>query len=151
MDILQFFETIVFLRKTTIWGIENPIAMSLIKPIDYWDFVTRLAWEFAKGEHPYSTSLMRFRDGAKSNFPHGKTNILAIATRGRKTIMNHRRCGCILRQFRKNNNPKSYKSIGFITSQWCVFAKAQNLSFAEENDGFSNTPNGKWEKGKKKD
>ena len=50
-------------------------ANLLIKPVVFLDFVTRLASNFAKGTHPYSTSLMRFRDGAKINFLMEKLTI----------------------------------------------------------------------------
>ena len=87
-------------------------AIVLIKPVVFWDFVTRLASKFAKGTHPYSTSLMRCRNGAETNFPHGKMNNLAVAPCRWQTIVKHRWLGSILMHFRTKWFKTIQKALG---------------------------------------
>ena len=110
-------------------------AILLIKPVVFWDFVTRLASNLAKGTHPYSTSLMRFRDGAKTNFSHGTSNILAIATRGCRTRIKRRWLGSNLRCFHKKRFEIIQKALGLPLVSDAFSQNLKTLVLLRKRDG----------------
>ena len=110
-------------------------AILLIKPDEFWDFVARLASKFAKGTHPSSTSLMRFRDGAKSNFYNGKTNIRALATRVQKSIIKRRWLGSKFSHFREMRSKIIKKALGLSLVREVFSQNLKTLLFLRKTDG----------------
>jgi len=97
--------------------------------------VARLASKFAKGTHPSSTSLMRFRDGAKSNFYNGKTNIRALATRVQKSIIKRRRLGSKFSHFREMRSKIIKKALGLSLVREVFSQNLKTLLFLRKTGG----------------
>ena len=78
---------------------------------------------------------MRFRDGAKTNCSHGKTNNLAIATWGRQTLIKHRRLGSIWRNFQQKQYKSIQKALGLSLVHDALSQKLKTFVLLRKRDG----------------